>query len=171
MDTPDVDDDGYPSDLAEVVEQAEAEPEVELRAPGQLEGIQRWLAGEVELEELGIGGEAAAEAALFRQVEALQTTEAAHLAAAAEARAATLDVQTESAVEPPSYAQELRYEATPEGALAEALADAAALERQRAETGGQPEQDVQNSRHEETKEFPEWQGIREDYDGGLRRRL
>lgn len=169
MDTTDVDDYGYPIDLAEVVEQAEAEPDVEFPPPDSLEGIQRWLAGEVELDESGIGGDATAEAALFQQVEALQTAETARLAA--EAQGDTLVVDGTLVVEPPSYAEELRYEATPEGALAEALADAAALERRKAEAGERPERNLQSSPHEETREFPEWQGIREDLDGGLRRRL
>ena len=166
MDTTDVDDYDYPIDLAEVVEQSEAEPKVELRSADSLEGIQRWLAGEVKLDESGIGGDAAAEAALFQRVETLQTTaEAARL----EHRPPgdTRVVDGESALEPPSYAQELRYEATPEGSLAEASADATSLERRRAEAVEQLEQAVQNRPHEETTEFPEWEGIRERLDGGL----
>lgn len=165
----DYDEYDYPVDIPEIVEQAEAEPETDLRSAEQLEGIQRWLAGDVDLEESSMSGDAEARA-LILEVEALKADVTARDEAAAEARAA-VDAQAEGTTEPPSYAQELREESMPEGALAEAQAEAAIREQREAEAAEQlqraVEQAVSRSPHLETTEMPERPRPPERLEGGL----
>jgi hypothetical protein len=170
MDASDVDDYNYPQDTVELIEQPEVEPHVEAQSSEQLEGIQSWLRGEVDLQHAGLGDEAA-EQTLFRHVEELEVNVDAEDARAAEARAAAADVQAASMIEPPTYAQELRETATPEGALAEAQSDAAASARLAALESEWTEQAAQTSTPKETIESPEAEVDRERYDGGLRSRL
>jgi hypothetical protein len=161
MDANDVDDYGYPYDVSEVVEEPEAEDRADSRSAERLEGIQSWLKGEVDLDHAGIRDDAA-DAALIGHVEQLKVEEAARVDDAAATRAAAAADRAASEIDPPAYAEELREASTPAGALADTAADEAAAARGAL---------FEAEQHEETRERPEWEGIREPYDGGLRHRL